>query len=306
MAENDRATAPEVVDFDREIESKSPANNSLPIKSQDLLPVNSAASLEPHCREGLMTEVQCSIITNIDGLLTKKVTPDGIGGINKVPGANMTKGYSKSIALPFTDFGALLRSLEPNQALAYGVTGREGKVSLTTAGNLEQKRKRYPETIARTQEFFHYPIGPGIGMFDHDPKPNQAELSPDEFLAIIHKVLPDFKKFPTWTTPSTSSYIYDMDGQLLTQGSNGWHMYFPFYPANKLPEFSRWLFKKLWLEGYGSIFVTKAGALLERTIFDAAVFSPERLDFVAGAKCYNCVQKMPDPEYRAVLEVAAI
>lgn len=40
-----------------------------------------------------------------------------------------------------------------------------------------------------------------------------------------------------------------------------------------------------------------------RNIFDAVVFSPERLDFVAGAACVDCVQKLPDPVYRVGLEV---
>jgi hypothetical protein len=37
--------------------------------------------------------------------------------------------------------------------------------------------------------------------------------------------------------------------------------------------------------------------MLVRSIFDASVFSPERLDFVAGANCVDCEQRRPQPVY---------
>jgi len=50
--------------------------------------------------------------------------------------------------------------------------------------------------------------------------------------------------------------------------------------ASDIPRYGKLLFDRLWLAGYGFIALSSNGAMLDRTIIDAAVFSPERLDFV--------------------------
>jgi hypothetical protein len=64
-----------------------------------------------------------------------------------------------------------------------------------------------------------------------------------------------------------------------------------------LPELADVLFKRMWLGGHGYIVISRAGSMLVRSIFDASVFSPERLDFVAGANCVDCEQRRPQPVY---------
>lgn len=246
-----------------------------------------------------MANITFSVLTNTNGLLTKTIRPDGIGGIIKHPAANLMRGKAETISMPFEEFGHYLRTLNPNQALSHGITEHDGVINLVTIG----KYSGQSGTIARTKNFFHYPDGTGLGLFDHDPKPGQPKLSPDKFLKTLYSIYPDFKKVPTWTTPSTSACIFDLNGHQLTDEGAGFHMYFPYEPASKLPELAQWLFKKLWIAGHGRIFISKAGALLERTIFDLTVYSPERLDFVAGAHCINCEQRLTDPVYRDGLEV---
>jgi hypothetical protein len=246
-----------------------------------------------------MTKIQFTKVTNTDGILTKTITPDDKGGIIKQPAATLIQGKSKTISMPFEEFGLYLRKLNLNQALTHGIADHDGEINIVTIG----KYSGQPGTITRSKDFFHYPDGTGLGMFDHDPKPGQPQLSPDKFLQILYSIYPDFSKLPTWTTPSTSACVFDLNGQQLTGEGAGWHMYFPFDPASKLPELSKWLYKKLWIAGHGRIFISKSGALLERTIFDLTVFSPERLDFVAGANCIDCEQRLPDPVYRDGLEV---
>lgn len=247
-------------------------------------------------------EVTFTEITRCGGPLSKTIRPDGQGGITKTAAANMTSGTAKTLTMPFKEFGAYLRTLEPNQAICHGVCGHD-EIKLVCRA----KFKGQPGTITKTKEFFHYPAGPGIGMFDHDPKPGREALSPDELIEIICRVCPDFKNVPTWSTPSTSSCINDKAGNQLTGEGNGFHLYFPFKNASDLPRFADVLFKRLWLVGQGYIFISRAGSMLERTVFDAAVFSPERLDFVSGAKCIDCEQRLPDPVYRSgvQMEVAA-
>jgi hypothetical protein len=59
----------------------------------------------------------------------------------------------------------------------------------------------------------------------------------------------------------------------------GFHVYLPVTNAADIPRFGDVLGKRLWLAGHGFIALAKNGALLERTLVDGAVFSPERLDF---------------------------
>lgn len=248
-----------------------------------------------------MADISFSLITNNAGNLTKTIKPDGNGSIVKEPAAQMITGMSELVEMPFKDFGPFLRTLKSSNAICHGVTGHIDAVGVVTASSVSGQLGK----IARTKEYFYYSEGTGLGMFDHDPKLGQNTLNPEEFLNIIYSVCPDFRSLPTWWTPSTSSCIYDDHGRKLTVTNNGWHMYFPFTPARRLPDFANWLFKKFWIAGHGYIFVSRAGSLLTRTIFDASVFSPERLDFVAGAHCIDCEQRLPNPVYREGLEVTA-
>ncbi len=240
-----------------------------------------------------MGDITFTVITNNNGrLLTKTISPDGNSGIVKKSAAYLADGTAKTVQMPFADFGPFLRSLSPNQAIIHSVCGHDS-INIVSAANYRGQAN----TITRSLEHFYYPGGPGLGMFDHDPKPGQQALGPDEFISIICKVWPEFQSIPKWWTPSTSSCIYDLEGNELTGEGNGFHLYFVFNPASELPEFSKSLFKRLWCSDHGYIFVSKAGASLPRTIFDASVFSPERLDFVAGANCIDCEQRLPVPLY---------
>lgn len=134
-------------------------------------------------------------------------------------------------------------------------------------------------------------------MIDHDPKPGQAPMIKEGVVEAICSVWPAFRHLPKWWTPSTSACIYDLQGGQLTGEGSGFHLYFPFRPASRLPELADLLFKRLWLAGHGNIFITRAGSMLPRTIFDASVFSPERLDFVGGANCIDCEQRLPPPVF---------
>lgn len=112
-------------------------------------------------------DITFSELTNTNGLLTKTISPDGKGGIIKQSAANLIRGKAETISILFEEFGHYLRTLNSNQALSHGITGHEGVINLVTAG----KYSSQPGTVSRTKDFFHYPDGTGLGLFDHDPKP---------------------------------------------------------------------------------------------------------------------------------------
>ena len=134
-------------------------------------------------------------------------------------------------------------------------------------------------------------------MFDFDPKPGRGALSLAQLFDAVTAVWPEFADLPKVVTGSTSAYIFDATGKQLTGRGSGFHAYFPFAPAAALPRLAGLLFRRLWLTGHGYIFISRDGKQLVRGIFDASVFSPERLDFCAGANCVDCEQRLPAPEY---------
>ena len=237
-------------------------------------------------------EVSFTVFTNPNGLMTKTVNPNGRGGVDKKPAAQMWEGVAETVTKPFSEFGPFLRTLKHHQAICHGVTGHDHVRIVSVARFTEQ-----PGTITRTKEYFKYSDGWGLAMLDHDPKPGQTPLTLEQLIAAASSEWPGFRALPKWSTPSTSSCIYDMDGNKLTGEGNGCHLYFPFKPASKLPELADVLLKRMWLAGHGYIVISRAGSMLVRSIFDASVFSAERLDFVAGANCVDCEQRLPDPEY---------
>jgi hypothetical protein len=249
--------------------------------------------------------VSFTVVTRTDGRpVSKIISPDGQGGITKQASANISQGTMKRVAIPFKDFGPFIRSMKNNQGIVHGVPVNHGGDDYQEFDFGLVGQENPPSRLSRSQKYLAYPTDTAfICMFDHDPKPEQNPISPEDFIEAICKEVPDFANCPTWHTPSTSSCIYDLNGKELSGQGSGFHLYFPFSDPTALPSFVAILFRRLWLGGHGYILVTRSGAMLERTIFDAAVFSPERLDFVSGAVCQNCYQRLPDPVFRIGKEV---
>lgn len=93
---------------------------------------------------------------------------------------------------------------------------------------------------------------------------------------------------------SGSSWIFNGDTEL--QGLKGQRIYILIADLSDTVRAGEVLQKRLWLAGFGRIEVSKAGSLLLRSTFDAAMHQPARLDFCGGAVCEApLVQRRPPP-----------
>ena len=130
-------------------------------------------------------------------------------------------------------------------------------------------------------------------MLDYDaPSDSRPPVSKETLLQELAWLKCDM----VWA-PSASSNIYDKSGRQV-QGVTGQRVYIAVQDASDIPRLGEILYKRSWLHGYGRIEVGGAGQLLERGLWDASVFSPERLDFVAGADCRCGLRKEKiAPEY---------
>jgi len=255
-----------------------------------------------------------SVVTKSKGPLTKIMRLDHETGkvIKDGSQCSMSTGtiQTKKVST-FVQLAEGLRKLAPNQCLVHGICDHP-KAVVVIKGMLDKAlARRAPGSlpvISRSKDHISYPPDGGLLMLDHDrPRENAVALNeaalksyqPDELVALLASVFPGFADAGYVSTPSTSSCIFDKDGNELRPEGTGSHVYFAVEGGLDIPRFGDMLGKRLFLAGYGRLEISRSGALLYRTLIDLSVFSPERLDFAAGAVCEDgLVQRLPAPIVR--------
>lgn len=228
--------------------------------------------------------------------LSKRFTLTGPATLKKESGGDLLEGTAEKLTVAdLAEFAALLPTLTPKQALAYGINGR-ATARVVTAGALASAAAQSSEpVIARNREHFAWPEGAGILMLDHDAPPDGPPLSPDELRAALAATCPALANAPAVWRPSAGSCIYTKDGAEL-RGIGGQRLYVPVLDAGDIPRALQVLFDRLWLAGFGRYELSKSGAWLARAAIDASVAQPERLDFCGGAECGRGLeQRLPPP-----------
>lgn len=235
----------------------------------------------------------CSIFTAIKPkTLTKRFSLTA-QGLQKESGGSLISGeYRKAYFSNARGFAELIRGLQPNQVLGFGVA----EVEKATV-RIEKKRK--PDEISRTREYFEWPDGPGVMMLDYDPRPDEPALEPCALLDRLCVAVPAIVAAPMVITSSASAHIHNSETGDVIRGAGGLRVYLLVSYAPDIPRAGKALAERLWLAGFGYCTVSKAGRLMERTLVDLAVWQPERLDFAAGARCDPpLVQYRYGPEVR--------
>ncbi|MGZ8935212.1 MAG: hypothetical protein ACXW04_09945 [Methylobacter sp.] len=120
-------------------------------------------------------------------------------------------------------------------------------------------------------------------MGDYDPHPGSDPLTPEELRFILCEVMPELNDAPMVLGHSASSHIYHKETGKTFKGAGGIRIYIVVADGRDIPRFGDVLFTLLWLDGHGRYDISKSGTLLSRSLLDASVWQPERLDFAAGA-----------------------
>jgi hypothetical protein len=154
-------------------------------------------------------------------------------------------------------------------------------------------------------------------MFDYDPDPAAPEGIPsaNALVARLAGIWPALADAGWLATTSTSSAIRDKQTGGWLCPPEGMHVY--VLTLGDVARFREILKVRLWLAGYGFCKLatpnaqTGVAAVLERAIVDLTVFSPERLDYVAGAIIdpgAPFYQDRPAPELRpgSILDLDAL
>ncbi len=250
-------------------------------------------------------KISFSVITKKEGILTKKLSLNNAEIDKDGSQCRLGLGTIKTYRCTPESFAKGLPKFDKNMALVHGVPEHEEAV-ICSQKRFDAVKKNTTDkpVITRTKDHLSYPDGPGLMMFDHDKARDNAvgehkalkSYRPSVLRFIVSSVHPAFKGAAYVSTPSTSSCIYDKDGNQLRGEGDGFHMYVFPKIASDIPRYLETLGKRLILAGYGRIEISRAGSLLIRTLVDLSVGSPERLDFVAGAVCEDGLeQRLPAP-----------
>jgi hypothetical protein len=180
------------------------------------------------------------------------------------------------------DFAALLDSVGTNQAVSNSLP-RKG---LPLSGLVVSKKllPQTPKAIARTKENFNLDHAcRGVLTLDYDPATDRKVLTRDELWSLLQETIPGLSNAGVAYWCSGSSYIFNGETEL--KGLSGQRVYILVETLSDVPRAVGNLNDRLWLRGYGRIMVSSSGAMLERSLFDAAMGESARLDFVGGSIC---------------------
>ena len=210
------------------------------------------------------------------------------GALKKTASAQLTRGRCERLTVAdLTAFDQALEAMPPNAALTYGVT------DIQQARIVAQKDHRDSmDAITRTRRFFSYRRAPGIWMLDHDAS-GERRLAPDDLIAALTTAAPVLAGAPMLWRASSSSNIVTPDGT--DSGLKGQRLYLPVTDAALIPAAGKALVTVLWATGRGWIEIGNAGQALQRTLVDAVVWQPERLDFVAPPTLADGITRTPPP-----------
>jgi len=209
--------------------------------------------------------IRFSLFTKSSGILTKEISLSDGKLIKNADKCRMSEGSVARIECDFLDFPEYLNSIAKNQAIAIGISEKpESKIVCADA-----LKRNKADAIARSLEFFKFS---NLILLDIDSGESDT-------LDRLSAVFPAFRDTDHVISYSASSGIRSADGLIDFGGKGGLHIYFCVTDTADIKRFADSLFKRCWLSGMGEIFISKAGSLHTRTVFDAAVFSPERLIF---------------------------
>jgi len=253
------------------------------------------------------TPFSLTLLTATKGNASKRLVPDGNSHPVKDPEhrLSISAGWVEHIRLAgLAGLRDLLARIQPNQALVHGIPHESTpgtRYTLVVAGRYTGT----PGTIARTLDCFAYPPGARLLMLDYDPEPQATHrlTGPQELMDRLAAIWPAFGEVGWLATVRTSSAIRDKHTQAWLRPPEGMHVY--LLVTGDVARWRELANVRLWLAGYGFCKLatpnrhTGVPSILERCLVDLTVFSPERLDYVAGAqipKTAPFIQDRPKPE----------
>jgi hypothetical protein len=194
----------------------------------------------------------------------------------------------RACRLDLDGLGALAEAIggiASNEAITLGTLGPDlpDRVDIAALDRINGVSR--PDLIARiASNILFRPGEPATALFDFDSKgmPVAVQRRIDAaggFWGALVQVLPALAGVGRVERASTSAGLYRRDTGERLRGSDGRHIYICVNDGADCGRFLKALHDRCWLAGFGWLMVGTAGQLLERSIIDFTVGSPERLIF---------------------------
>jgi hypothetical protein len=209
------------------------------------------------------------------------------------PSAQIYHGHAQTV---FVDGPAcllsLIKSLKPNEALSLGTLSEVGPRFALSSEHLRREGE-----ISRTKEFLKWNDGPAWMLLDVDTKglPDTvlSKIGNRDLADAITDVVPEIATAPRVIRASSSAGIQMPDGTM--RPASGLHVYVLVANGRDIPQLLGLIHDRLWAAGLGYFAVSKSGTLLERSLVDTSVGSPERLIFAAAPIVRLPLTRNPPP-----------
>ena len=225
-----------------------------------------------------------------DGPLSKKIALGADGKpVSDGSACIMSRGIATRARLPdLHSVAQFIGSLGANEAIALGALRADlpDHVEVTAAARLRELNGTTTlQFIARTGDYITFTQGrAGLALIDYDMKAMPAHIRQridalGGFQAALQSVLPELAMAGCVVRASTSAGLYRGDTGERFATSGGVHLYLPVIDAADMGRFLKALHARCWLAGFGWLMIGAGGQLLERSVVDRVVGSPERLVF---------------------------
>jgi len=216
-----------------------------------------------------------------DSRLTKSFELENDGTIKKISQPFFSEGIAiKRQIASLNELPKLIDGLSSNECISTGAFDLD-ECKITT-NKLLTEEKIKTGFRSRSLEHMKQP-STGLLLIDHDHCPHMPEhlkcSDADKLMATLAKAIPELKKVAFVGRNSSSAGVYNLATKE-ERPSFGMHVYIGF--RGDIKAFQEYCKIQLWNAGFGYIGLSRNGALLERTIIDLAVLSPERLIYEAA------------------------
>ena len=231
------------------------------------------------------TAAVISVLTN-QSWMGKRFAIDDAGQLQKQVNGLFTRGrVSVHDARCANDLLDLTEALSAEDALCLGVPScGERDMIVVTRGSKNRLTTPSKICITRTKDDFGFPDGEGWLLLDHDTKDlpvsvksKMADLG--GIFAALTTIWPDLADADFLVRPSSSAGVC-IAGETPADAT-GFHMFVRLKSASDIPSALRALHARCWQHGLGYHLISKSGQMLDRSIIDVSVGSPERLIFTA-------------------------
>jgi hypothetical protein len=245
--------------------------------------------------------IQLTLLRKLNGPLSKQIRIDPDGKLASDSSAcALCRGYAQRWRIDnIAEFAGGLAGFKSSDALALGAMVPElpDEVEITTVQRLNGAAR--PDLITRTLDYFGFRPGlPALALLDFDTKDMPAAIAvrlDHGFWPALCGVAPDLAPAARVERASTSAGLYRSDTGERLGGRAGCHVFVSVTDGADIGRFLDALHQRCWLAGLGWYALGAAGQLLDRSIVDRTVGSPERLVFEGPPRLVHPLAQDPRP-----------